>query len=154
MACCLAIGSLAACATAPRPVGPTGWSGRVPAPEVGLAATAARAPDATDGPVLVTEPRFRWLHASDTVAVFSWTCALENPSSTALGVTVVVQLLDAAERMLASGDSALLLAGGERTVIEGEVSVDTAAAGHATGWRLDYWIRVPPPPDRRIRQDP
>ena len=126
----------------------------MPVPEAGLGAVAGRAADSTDGPVLVSEPRFRWLHASEHGAVFSWSCSIENPSSTALDVTVVVQLLDSAGRMLASGTSALLLDGGERTGIDGEVAVEPGAAGLAATWRLDYWIRVPPPPDRRIRGDP
>lgn len=139
-----------ACVSTPRPVGPTTLEGQLPAPQAGAGADAQRAPDAVDGPLRILEPRFAWTHASPTASAYRWSCTVENPSQSPFLVTVVMQLLDAQGRSVATSNQSFRLADEDRFPVEGDGQVGQELARRVAGWRLEYWVRVPPRP---IQQD-
>jgi len=139
---------LSACVSPPRAVGPTTLSGPLPRPQEGAAATATRAPGATDGPLRILEPRFSWTHATPTEATYDWGLTVENPADEGFRVTIVVHLLDENGHELAAvnhvfqiGGKATMLGNGDG-LIEGEQSVEVAS------WRIEYWVQTYPRPIR------
>jgi len=139
---------ISACVSPPRAVGPTTLSGPLPRPREGAAATATRAPGATDGPLRILEPRFSWTHATPTEATYEWGCTVENPADEGFRVTIVVHLLDENGRELAAANQAFQI-GGKATMpvngdglIAGEQSIDVAS------WRIEYWVQTYPRPIR------
>lgn len=133
---------VAACVSAPRAVGPTTLSGPLPPPQEGSVAPAGRAPGATDGPLLVRDPRFRWTHASTTEATYAWDCVLENPADESFRVTVVVHLLDDDGRRLAASNQSLQISGDARVPVSGEGLLEAGESSAVASWRLEYWVEV------------
>lgn len=138
---------IAACVSPPRPAGPTTLAGRLPPLTAGASGDAAPAPGASEGPLRLRDPAFRWRHAGEASARYAWECTLENPSHTTFLVTLVVGLWDADGRLLVSNSESLLLEARSHRRASGEGSVDAATAAQATEWRIEYWVRVPSPPD-------
>jgi len=136
--------ALASCVSAPRAVGPTTLSGPLPLPQEGSAATAARAPEATDGPLRILDPRFTWTHASTTEATYEWACSVENPSDEGFRVTIVVRLLDGNGRQLATANQSFRIGGKATTPVRGDGLVEGEQAPHVASWRIEYWVEMNP----------
>ncbi len=132
----------AACVSPPRAVGPTTLSGTLPMAQEGSAATAARAPGATDGPLEILDPRFVWTHASTTEATYEWACTVDNPADDGFRVTIVVRLLDESGRQLAAANQSFHIAGKAATPVRGDGLIEGAQLPDVASWRLEYWVET------------
>lgn len=131
-----------ACVSTPRPVGPMTLSGTLPPPAEGATAAADRAAGATDGPLLIVDPRFQWTHASATEATYAWSCTVENPSDAAFRVTLIVHLLDANGRQLAATNQSLRVAADSSVPVRGDGLIEATESGNVASWRLEYWVET------------
>jgi len=136
----LAALAMPACVTPPRAVGPTTMAGPLPPPSEGLTALAERVPGATDGPLRIVAPRFRWTHASTTEATYAWDCTVENPGDEAFRVTIVVHLLDATGRRLAGDNQSVSVSGSSRTAVRGDGLLEADLSAAVSSWRVEYWV--------------
>ena len=147
LATALAAGLVAAaCASPPRPVGPTTLSGPLPGPATGASTNAARAPDSTDGPILIQDARFSWTHVAATESTYEWSCTVENPSNTGFRVTIVVHLLDAAGRRVSSSNQAFRLDGKSTLPISGDGLIEGDESTSLTDWEIESWVQIPSVP--------
>ncbi len=140
---------VAACASPPRPVGPTTLSGPLPGPTRGASSTAAGAPDAVDGAILIRDARFSWTHVAVTESTYEWSCIVENPSTTGFRVTIVVHLLDVDGRRVSSSNQAFRLDGKSTLPINGDGLIEGDDAGSLTNWEIESWVQVPDTMRRR-----
>jgi hypothetical protein len=143
LAALLALVTLAAaCVSSPRAVGPTTLSGPVPPPAAGATATASRAPGATDGPLMIRDPRVEWTHTASTESTYAWACTVENPADEGFRVTIVVHMLDANGRQLSSANQAFRIEGKSTMEIDGFGLVEGAESNRVASWRLEYWVQL------------
>lgn len=131
---------VAGCVSAPRPAGPVRVEGAVPpAGEVGTAGTpTSRVPQ---GPLLLRGARLE-----STGADYAWAVELVNPSDTTFDVSLVVTLMDEDDRPVGSGVQELRLGPGDVSGLDGTIAVTAPPAR----FRIEYWVRLLPPPERRI----
>ena len=139
---------ISACVSPPRAVGPTTLSGPLPLPLEGAAGTATRAPGATDGPLLILEPRFSWTHATRTEATYEWRCVVENPADEGFRVTLVVHLLDENGRELAAANQAFQINGKATMPVDGDGLIEGDQSVEVASWRIEYWVQTYPRPIR------
>ena len=135
----------ASCVSPPRAVGPTTLAGPLPLAQEGSAATAARAPGATDGPLRILEPTFTWTHASSTEATYEWACTVENPADEGFRVTLVVRLLDGSGRQITTANQSFRIDARASAPVRGDGLVEGARVPDVASWRLEYWVEI----DRR-----
>jgi hypothetical protein len=140
--------TVGACVSPPRAVGPTTLAGPLPAPQEGARAPAARAPGATDGPLLVRDPHFTWTHASGTEATYAWSCTVENPADEGFRVTLVVHLLDANGRRLAATNQSFQIGANATVPAAGDGLLEAEQSAAVASWRLEYWVETNPRPIR------
>jgi len=144
----LVIGLMAAgCLSLPRPVAATRWIG--PVPKANEATAVVAVPASVRGPLQVTRSELRWTSRSD--GRYAWAVELYNPSDTRLGATVVIEIRGPERSVLAHQEKMLSLAGGHRQEIAGGGKLSQEQASSALDWQIEYWVRVPPPPERRTR---
>ena len=146
---CAASLVVTACASPPRPVGPTTLSGPLPGPTRGASSTASGAPDSTDGPILIRDARFSWTHVAATESTYEWSCTVENPSNTGFRVTIVVHLLDAGGRRVSSSNQAFRLDGKSILPISGDGLIEGDASTALTNWEIESWVQIPDTMRRR-----
>lgn len=140
-AAALAVAVTAACVSLPQPAGPVTLEGRVPPFGDDGGSVAAPAPGAVRGPLLLRNARL-----TVTENAWLWQAELVNPSGARFESTVVVTLLDEAGTPLSHQTRDLELGPHQERRLEGRLE----GAAAAQRFRVEYWVRVPPPPDRRI----
>lgn len=131
-----------ACVSTPRPIGPVLLEGPV-APTTAEISRAAPVQGATRGPLLLRDATL-----AAAAGLYRWSAVIENPSDGTLEVTVVATLLDETGGPLEYESLELQLGRGEESRVEGSL----AAAGEPVRFRVEYWVRLPPPPDRRLER--
>ncbi len=147
--CVWGLGLLGAgCVSPPRAVGPTTLLGAVPQ-RSGDIAGASPTPGSATGPLTLVDPGLSWIGPDGQ---YRWQVVLNNGSQTEFEVTVVFELLDAQGRTLAHDQASFVLGGGKqhRVLRQGTVTVQQRES--ATHWRVEYWVRLLPPPERRVRR--
>lgn len=103
--------------------------------------TGEPTPDSPLGPLRL---RQAWVRSSEPGT--RWHVAIENPTTSPFGVTIVLRLVDADGTTGAWDSVSFELERGETREIDREVGAVPPAIG---GWSLEAWVRVLPAPDRR-----
>lgn len=137
----------AGCVSPPRAVGPTTFVGVVPL-RTGHLVDASPVPGSAAGPLTLVDPQLSWTGPDGQ---YQWQVAIRNESQTELQVTVVFELLDAQERSVADDQVNFLLGGGKQYRLAREGTVTRQQRDTATHWQVEYWVRLLPPPERRVR---
>lgn len=128
------------CVSPPRPAGPVRIEG--PVPGAGERATAGTlAGRVTQGPLLLRAGELTGMRHG----TYAWSVELVNPGDGRFDVSLVVILLDGEARPVGTAVRDLVIGRHDRVTLSGTV----AATSSATRFRLEYWVRVPAPPERR-----
>lgn len=139
----LAASVLAACLSPAGLVGPVSIEGTLPPLGAHPAAAAART-GVSAGPLLLQDGR-AWREGP----AVRWEVTVTNPSRTTFDVTVVGVLLNGEGLPAASTVRELRLRGGDAAQVTGTIPDDPAAVD----FRIEYWVVLLPPPERRIERD-
>ena len=138
----------AGCVSPPRAVAPTTLLGAVPVQSSEIAGARPTRGSAT-GPLTLIDPRLLWIGPDGQ---YRWQVVLSNGSQTEFGVAVVFELLDAVGRTVAHDEANFVLGGGKQHPVLRQGTVTAQQRDSATHWRIEYWVRLLPPPERRVRR--